>query len=117
MPGVLTVLEVLAVLAVLFVAAVVATREGPILGDVHRDRPDLGLPTGPLQPEDVSELRFGLAVRGYRMREVDEVLDRVAVELASCDAQVAELLRERLAGAPVEVAAPSYDGKVDRPTT
>lgn len=91
MRPVLTVLEVLAVLAVLFGAAVVATREGPILRDAHRDAPDLSLPAGPLQPCDVGEVRFTMALRGYRMREVDAVLERLATELATRDARIAAL--------------------------
>ena len=90
----LTVLEVLAVLAVLFGAAAVATREGPILRETHRDGPDLNLPTGPLQPADVGEVRFAMALRGYRMREVDAVLARLAAELASRDARIATLVRD-----------------------
>lgn len=88
----LTVLEVLAVLVVLFGAAVVATREGPILRDAHRDAPDLSLPVGPLQPADVGEVRFAMALRGYRMQEVDVVLARLACELATRDARIAALL-------------------------
>jgi DivIVA domain-containing protein len=84
----LTVLSVLAVLAVLFVAAAVATREGPILADAPADVADLGLPDGPLQPEDLQAVRFGLAVRGYRMAEVDAVLDRVVKELTDRNKQV-----------------------------
>ena len=85
----LTVLSVLAVLAVLFVAAAVATREGPILADAPGDVADLGLPDGPLQAEDVQAVRFGLAVRGYRMAEVDAVLDRVVKELTDRDRKLA----------------------------
>ena len=90
----LTVLEVLAVLTVLFGAAVVATREGPILRDAHPDAPDLRLPTGPLQPADLGEVRFAMALRGYRMREVDAVLERLAAELSSRDARIAALVRD-----------------------
>lgn len=85
----LTVLSILAVLAVLFVAAAVATREGPILADAPADVADLGLPEGPLQPEDLQAVRFGLAIRGYRMAEVDAVLDRVGAELAERDRKLA----------------------------
>jgi len=88
---VLTVLAILGVLAVLFAAGVVATREGPILADARPDVADLDLPAEGLQPEDVREVRFGLAVRGYRMSEVDEVLDRLATALAERDARIATL--------------------------
>jgi DivIVA domain-containing protein len=88
---VLTVLSVLGVLAVLFVAAVIATREGPILADAPVDIADVQLPDGPLQPEDLRAVRFALAVRGYRMDEVDRVIERAATELAERDQQILEL--------------------------
>jgi DivIVA domain-containing protein len=88
---VLTVLAVLAVLAVLFVAAAVATHEGDVLVDAPPDDADLVLPDTALQPEDVAEVRFGMAVRGYRMAEVDRVLARLATELAVRDTRVAAL--------------------------
>jgi DivIVA domain-containing protein len=89
---VLTVLTILGVLAVIFVAAAVATREGPILLDAPADIADVVLPPGPLQPEDLHSVRFGLAVRGYRMAEVDRVLERAATEIGERDARIAELL-------------------------
>ena len=82
----LTVLSILGVLAVLFVAAAVATREGPVLVDAPVDLADVDLPAGPLQPEDLRAVRFALAVRGYRMDEVDRVIERAASELADRDA-------------------------------
>ncbi|MGB8649432.1 MAG: DivIVA domain-containing protein [Mycobacteriales bacterium] len=88
-----TVLGLLAVLVVLFVAAAVATREGDVLADAPRDAADLALPPAAVQPEDVAEVRFGLALRGYRMREVDEVLGRLARELAHRDQRITELER------------------------
>ena len=86
-----TVLALLGVLAVLFVAAVLSTREGPILADAPADVADLPLPDGPLQPEDVGRLRFSLAPRGYRMAEVDTALERLAAELADRDRRIALL--------------------------
>jgi DivIVA domain-containing protein len=86
-----TALALLGVLAVLFVAAVLATREGPVMADAPQDLPDLGLPSGPLQARDVEAVRFSMAPRGYRMSEVDEVLDRLAAELADRDRRLALL--------------------------
>ena len=40
----------------------------------------------PLQPADLQALRFGVTLRGYSMRQVDEVLDRLTRELAERDA-------------------------------
>ena len=77
-----TALAVLGVLAVVFVAALVATRDGGLLVDAPRDRADHDLPLGaPVTPDDLAAVRFGMALRGYRMAEVDWVLDRLADEL------------------------------------
>jgi len=45
------------------------------------------LPAGAIKGDDVRELRFQQAVRGYRMDEVDWVLGRLAEELDRVDAQ------------------------------
>jgi DivIVA domain-containing protein len=87
-----TVLAVLGVLAVLFVAALVATRDGELLVDAPRDRADLDLPAdGPVRGDDLERVRFPMALRGYRMQEVDDLLDRVSAELRERDARIAEL--------------------------
>lgn len=98
----LTVLSILGVLAVLFAAAAVATREGPILADAPADIADVVLPPGPLQPEDLNSVRFGLAIRGYRMDQVDRVLERAAAEIGERDARIAELLHAAAAKPTVE---------------
>ena len=116
-----TALALLGVVLVLFVAAVLSTREGPVLADAPQDVADLDLPEGPLEPEDVTALRFGLAPRGYRMSEVDAVLDRLAAELADRDRRIA-LLEAAVEGAtptdvreagepdlPVEAAVPASE--------
>ena len=55
--------------------------------DVYRQQ----LPEGPLRADDVRGARFGLALRGYAMAQVDELLDRLAAEVAERDARIAEL--------------------------
>ena len=50
-----------------------------------------GLPEGAVKPEDVRGLRFDLGLRGYRMDQVDAVLDRLTDELRSRDEQLAAL--------------------------
>ncbi|OII63927.1 cell division protein DivIVA [Streptomyces sp. CC53] len=54
--------------------------------------------TRPVSRADVEALRLPMAVRGYRMVDVDDVLDRLAAELAERDARIAEL-EAALAGA------------------
>lgn len=93
------VLEVLLVAAVLFAVAAVAAGRGGGLGAAPRDSAETGLPVDrPLQAEDVETLRFTMALRGYRMAEVDEALDRLAAELADRDARIAELEADLAAG-------------------
>ena len=100
-----TVLALLGVALVLFAAAVVATRDGGGLADAPQDLPDLDLPEGPLRADDVERVRFSMAPRGYRMSEVDAVLDRLAAELADRDRRLAQL------GAPgVPEERPAADG-------
>lgn len=49
------------------------------------------LPEHPLGAEDIRGARFGLALRGYAMAQVDDLLDRLATEVAERDARIAEL--------------------------
>lgn len=52
--------------------------------------PPVLLPAAP-EPGDVDRLRFSLGLRGYRMDQVDEVLDRLRDELAAKDRRITEL--------------------------
>jgi DivIVA domain-containing protein len=90
---VLSLLLILAVAAVLFVAASVATLDRDLLAEVPPDRADVVLPEGGLVADDVAAVHFGMTVRGYRMDEVDQVLDRVQLELLERDERLAELQR------------------------
>ncbi|MBT2568488.1 DivIVA domain-containing protein [Arthrobacter sp. ISL-85] len=60
-------------------------------------------------PEDVTRLRFSLGLRGYRMDQVDQVLDELRDQLAARDAELAEL-RGRLAAAEDPTEQSSDDG-------
>ncbi|WP_101256899.1 DivIVA domain-containing protein [Streptomyces barkulensis] len=69
------------------------------LADALPDRTEAWLPPDrPLNRSDLEALRLPQAVRGYRMEEVDDVLDRLGAELAERDARIAEL-EASLAGA------------------
>ena len=62
--------------------AVVASGRGGSMAPAYDDRPDLALPDDrPLVAGDLRSVRFPLAVRGYRMSDVDELLARLATEL------------------------------------
>jgi DivIVA domain-containing protein len=62
--------------------AVVASGRGGSLPEEYDDRPDVRVPaTGPLTGDDVRGVRFSLAFRGYRMSEVDALLERLAAQV------------------------------------
>lgn len=90
-----TLLGVLGVVAVLFATAVLVTRGDPLLAPAPPDRADLVLPDRAVTADDVRAVRLSLAPRGYRMREVDAVLARLADELAARDARLAAFERGR----------------------
>ena len=69
------------VVAVLGGIAVVAAGAGGSLAESFDDRPDARVPAdGPLTARDLRSVRFSTALRGYRMSEVDALLDRLAAE-------------------------------------
>lgn len=62
--------------------ALVAAGHGQPMVEVYDDRPDAQVPgERPLEAADLRRVRFSVAVRGYRMTEVDALLDRMAREL------------------------------------
>jgi DivIVA domain-containing protein len=64
--------------------AVVAAGRDNSMAEAYDDRPDRTIPTGrPLTAGDLQEVRFSSALRGYRMDEVDALLDRIAADLLS----------------------------------
>jgi DivIVA domain-containing protein len=68
------------------------------------DRAIAELPFDKLAKADLDDVRFGVGLRGYRMDEVDGLLDRVAGELAERAARVAELEAQLAAGPTSEGA-------------
>ncbi len=82
-----------AVLIVLLMGgvAVVAAGRGTPMAEAYDDRPDALVPaTGPLSADDLRRVRFPLAFRGYRMAEVDALLDRLAAEREAVEAADAD---------------------------
>jgi DivIVA domain-containing protein len=70
------------IVALLGVVSVVATGRGGSIGEVYDDRPDSRVQAeGPLTSQDLARVRFTTAFRGYRMSEVDSLLDRLTAEL------------------------------------
>jgi DivIVA domain-containing protein len=110
-------LLLLAVLAVLAAIAVVAGGRGGSMSTAAPDRSPLGeLPVDDVDRAAVEGLRFTLAVRGYRMDEVDRVLDRLVSELETRDRRIAELEGGHGAPAPADPVPPAAvpsDGRRD----
>ncbi|MFD3544083.1 DivIVA domain-containing protein [Streptomyces sp. NPDC058655] len=72
--------------------AVVGGGSEAVLPEAEPDRVADGLPeTRPVVRADIDALRLPVAPRGYRMAEVDDVLERLAAELAERDARIAQL--------------------------
>lgn len=74
----------LVVLVLGAVAAVAAGRFGH-LPDVESDLVPRGPGSGMIDAERLRTVRFSLAFRGYRMDEVDALLDRLAQQLKQVD--------------------------------
>ena len=71
--------------------AVVAAGRGQPMRPAYDDAPDSLVPAdGPVTADDLRRVRFPLAVRGYRMAEVDALLERLAEEREELDRRSAE---------------------------
>ncbi|MEU8590970.1 DivIVA domain-containing protein [Streptomyces sp. NPDC048664] len=97
----------LAVVVAAVTLAVVGGGESTPLPEVAPDRFSDPLPPDrPVGWDEVQALRFPLALRGYRMTEVDSALGRLAAEIAERDARIADL-ETALAG--TRAGGPSLD--------
>ena len=81
--------EVIIVAAVVFAVAALAVGRFDRLAPAPPDSPHTGFGEGPVTADDVAATRFSMALRGYRMAEVDAVLARLAAELAWRDEELA----------------------------
>jgi len=79
------------VLLVALTAAFVTGRLGGAMAEPTSTAGFEGLPPGAVGTEQVAGLRFDQALRGYRMDQVDAVLERLAAELHARDEELAAL--------------------------
>ena len=71
--------------------AMVASGRGTPMAREYDDRPDVVVPRdGDIGARDLRTIRFSLAFRGYRMSEVDSLLDRLAREMERREEQRVE---------------------------
>jgi DivIVA domain-containing protein len=97
-------------IAIVAGVAVLVARDRPVLeADPVDPRALRWPPQGPVTPASLAEARFTVALRGYRMDEVDRVLDDARDALEKRDRRVAELealLDLREGGGPDQLGAP-----------
>ena len=89
-------LALFVVIALVVVAgvAVLVVRDRPLIADDPVGSRALAWPPeSDVGPQDRAEVRFAVALRGYRMEEVDRVLDDTREALADRDARIADLQR------------------------
>jgi DivIVA domain-containing protein len=80
-------LELIGGAVVLLGVALLLAWRLPLLGDEPEDAPDPGIPEGRLlRSDDIPRLRFRIALRGYRMSDVDAALEAVRLSLADREA-------------------------------
>jgi DivIVA domain-containing protein len=77
--------------AVLFGAVLLVLGRGDLLQPEVSEGSVRLLPDGGVAPADLGELRFAVVQRGYRMDQVDSVLDRLEGELDRRDRRIADL--------------------------
>ena len=76
-------LELLGGVVVLLALAFLLSRDVAMFDDEPDDARDSGLPVDrPLRSDDIPRLRLRVGIRGYRMSDVDAVLDAVERTLA-----------------------------------
>ncbi len=86
--------QFLVVAAVFGAIAWVAAGRGGGLDDPRQDRPEPALADDrQLGKDDIDGARFAVGFRGYRMDQVDRMLDRLAAEIDHRDRTIAELTR------------------------
>ncbi|HEY5822490.1 MAG TPA: DivIVA domain-containing protein [Propionibacteriaceae bacterium] len=85
-------IAVVAVAALGVAAMAAAGSMGQMSKDPVHDTYRQSLPDHPLSAEDLHQVRFGIAFRGYSMAQVDDLLARLAGEVEARDARIAELL-------------------------
>jgi DivIVA domain-containing protein len=99
----LTYLVVMVLVAtVVFLLAAVLFGRGEELPALPPGASPTRLPESGVTGDDLREVRFQLVVRGYKMSEVDWVLQRVGAELDELRARVSELEAERAGSARTE---------------
>ncbi|MFC5177436.1 DivIVA domain-containing protein [Nocardioides taihuensis] len=108
--------------------ALLAAGKGTPMSEVYDDRPDALVPAeGDLTGDDLRKVRFSLAFRGYRMSEVDALLERLASQVDAPEggrptpgtepAHVAEPATDPVPPGPVPVAGEPGAHRAEAPAS
>jgi DivIVA domain-containing protein len=107
----------LAIAVIALAAGVITGRIGGGMDAAPTSSPFRDLPPDGVVADDLDALRFTPALRGYRMDEVDRVLDQLSVELRRRDEEIARL-QAQVRGEPYPpVDADAADGDVAQGVT
>ena len=113
--AVVFVVSVLLVGGLLFIGGSLLLGRGETQPPAELDRSPVELPDDrPVTADDVRALRISVAVRGYRMTEVDWLLDQFALTLEERDAEIARL-RETVRDQHPRAPEPPKDDGTDEP--
>lgn len=103
-------LLLIVVLLIGLTAAAVMGRIGGFMADPTTTHSFCGLPPDAWGADDVGRLRFDHGLRGYRMDQVDEVLDALAARLRELEKAVDSVTVDGAAGGVGHAAASQSRG-------
>jgi DivIVA domain-containing protein len=110
------VVGVLVVGGLLFLGASLLLGRGETQPPAELDRSPVELPDDrPVTADDVRALRISPVLRGYRMTEVDWLIDQFALVLEERDAEIAALTEQLAARSQEPRPEPDDDGADDDP--
>ena len=84
-------LVLIVILLIGLTTAAVMGKIGGFLADATSSQSFSGVPPGPISTDDIAQLHFDQALRGYRMDQVDEVIDALCVRVNDLESEVATL--------------------------
>jgi DivIVA domain-containing protein len=82
-------LLLIVVLLIGLTAAAVMGKIGGFMSEPTSSHAFSGVPTGSLSADDIGQLHFDQGLRGYRMDQVDEVIDALSARLRELETEVA----------------------------
>jgi len=84
-------LLLIVVLLIGLTAAAVMGRIGGFMAEPTSSHAFSGVPPGSLSADDIEQVHFDQGLRGYRMDQVDDVIDAMSARLRELETEVAAL--------------------------